>query len=103
MLQGWREQDAKVVAARKGPRKVEKSRWYEIEATLHTRFIAIREQGKPVGQRWFIREGKRTFEERKEVRMDAMKKCSPCIFPKGWFEGFCERWSISWRVKTNWI
>lgn len=34
--------------------------------------------------------------------MDAAnKKRYPCTFSNGWFEGFCERWSISWRVKTK--
>ncbi|KAF8421376.1 hypothetical protein EV426DRAFT_197287 [Tirmania nivea] len=59
MLLRWRAQEAKIVAARKGSRQVErppKGVWHEMEAALHTRFIAIRKQGKPVGQRWFIRE-----------------------------------------------
>ncbi|KAF8419406.1 hypothetical protein EV426DRAFT_287409 [Tirmania nivea] len=105
MLLRWRAQEAKIVAARKGSRQVErppKGVWHEMEAALHTRFIAIRKQGKPVGQRWFIREGKKIFEEREEVRVDAAnKKHYPCTFSNGWFEGFCERWSISWRVKTK--
>jgi len=44
MLQGWREQ---------GPKWWQHGRDQEREmgAILHTRFIAIREQGKPVGQR----------------------------------------------------
>lgn len=57
MLQVWWEQEAKIVVARKGSRKVEKlyqGHWHKMETILHTHFIAVREQGKPVGQHWFI-------------------------------------------------
>jgi len=100
MLQSWKDQEAEIVAARRGSRRVEKSTkglWHEMEAMLHTRFVAAREESKPVGQCWFILEGKKIFEERDQVTVDAAnnKKCYPCVFSHGWFEGFCERWSVA--------
>jgi len=62
-----------------------------METVLHTRFSAVRKKGKPVGQRWFIREAKKIFEEQNEVRVGATnKKHYPCKLSHGWFERFCE-------------
>jgi len=52
-------------AAWKGSRAVEKLRvgqWSEMEIELHATFKAVRAAGQPVGQRRFLREGKKIFQ-----------------------------------------
>jgi len=64
MLQAWIRQEDQIVAARKGSRAVEKLRvgqWSEMEIELHAKFKAVRATRQSVGQRWFLREGKKNI------------------------------------------
>lgn len=66
-----------------------------MEEKLYTNFITTQAQGKPVGQRWLIREGKKIMNQNQE-------NTNPeCKFSDGWFQGFCKRWNVAWRVRTK--
>lgn len=100
MLQKWKKEEVDILRSRKGSRKNEriespKGRWHEMEERLHEKFLVVREIGKPVGKKWFIREGKRIAVE---IYLDEEKVCQ---FSAGWFKGFCTRWNVSWRARTK--
>jgi len=96
MLRGWLKQEEAIVASSGGSRQVEKvrkARWEDMEKQLYEKFEEVRALGKPVGQRWFKREGKRIFAAVYSTAMD--RSISQCAFSEGWFRRFCERWNIS--------
>ena len=72
-----------------------------MEAELHAKFKAVHAAGKPVGQRWFLRSGKRIFQllyPNQEHVDENGAKIYKCQFSVGWFTGFRQRWHISWRI-----
>lgn len=98
MLQKWHQEELDIMKSRKGSRKAGKGgttrgRWHEMEVRLHQKFLMVRELGKPVGKKWFAREGRKIANE-----MDIVAGCQ---FSAGWFEGFCTRWRVSWRARTK--
>jgi len=72
--------------------------WSAMEKELHAKFKAVRAIGKPVGQRRFLREGKKVFQQLypDQVHIDENGHFSP-----GWFTGFQRRWHISWQIRTK--
>jgi len=66
---------------------------------LYEKFEEVQALGKPVGQRWFKREGKRVFAAVYSTAMD--RSISQCAFSEVWFRRFCEQWNISWRLSTK--
>jgi len=96
------------VAARKGSRMVKTilrgGQWSAMEKELHAKFKAVRALGKPLGQRWLLREGKKIFQQLypDQVHVDENgRKTYKCLFSPGWFAGFQRRWHISWRIRTK--
>ena len=75
-----------------------------MEQELHVRFVVLWKEGTAVGQRWFIRKGKKIFEDfyTDQISINEHdKKIYACQFSVGWFEGLRRRWRMSLRVKTK--
>lgn len=67
------KQEEKIVTSVGGPRqeeKARKARWEDMERQLYEKFEETRALGKPVGQRWFQREGRRIFAAVYSAAMD---------------------------------
>lgn len=81
-LQGWMRQENDLKLSRKGSRHVQtkvtfensevnkSGIWSRMELQLNTEFLAARADGKPVGKKWFIRQGKMSYSNVYSEEMD---------------------------------
>jgi len=105
MLRDWIKQEDKIIGLKKGTRKGidgRKAQEESMEQELFREFQDCRMADRAVNQKWFYQNARRIYAqlypERVKPQSDGRLIYKGFKFSAGWFNGFCKRYHISYRV-----